>query len=149
VDTDVLILAVAALPLLSGPTQPEIWLRTGANLRYIAAHTISANLGPRISKALPFFHAFTGCDTVSCFAGKGKKTAFEVWKLYPEVTAAFLLLASEPQEVSEPCMISIERYTVLLYDRTSIKSTVNEARKQLFAQKGRSLDATYLLLEQL
>ncbi|CAB4012719.1 Hypothetical predicted protein, partial [Paramuricea clavata] len=44
-------------------------------------------------------------------------------------------------EVSESCMISIERYTVLLYDRTSNKSTVNEARKQLFAQKGRSLDA--------
>ena len=37
-------------------------------------------------------------------------------------------------------MINIERLTVLLYDRASSKMTVNEARKQLFAQKGRSLD---------
>ena len=37
-------------------------------------------------------------------------------------------------------MINIERLIVLLYDRASSKMTVNEARKQLFAQKGRSLD---------
>jgi hypothetical protein len=30
------------------------------------------SLGPR-SKALPFFHAFTGCDTVSAFVGKGQR----------------------------------------------------------------------------
>ena len=29
-------------------------------------------LGPR-SKQLPYVHAFTGCDTVSPFVGKGKK----------------------------------------------------------------------------
>ena len=143
VDTDVLVLAVAALSHLSGPAKLELWVTfgTGANLRYIAAHKICNRLGPRVSKALPFFHAFTGCDTVSYFAGKGKKTAFEAWKLYPEVTHAFLLLTQEPQEVSESCMTNIERLTVLIYDRTSSKLTVNEARKQLFAQKGRSRDS--------
>ena len=29
---------------------------------------------------LPMFHAFTGCDTVSFFGGKGKKTAWNTWR---------------------------------------------------------------------
>ncbi len=28
-------------------------------------------------------------DNFSCFAGKVKKTAWDVWQVYPEVTAAF------------------------------------------------------------
>ncbi|KAK3731849.1 hypothetical protein QZH41_020219, partial [Actinostola sp. cb2023] len=143
VDTDVLILAVAVLSQLSEHARPELWLAfgTGNHLRYIAAHEISSSLGPQTSKALPVFHAFTGCDTVSCFGGRGKKTALEVWKLYPEVTAAFLLLAASPTAVSDTCMQHLERFVVLLYDRTSSKLTVNEARKQMFAQKGRALEA--------
>ena len=35
----------------------------------------------------------------------------------------------------------LERFVVLMYDRTSSKTSVNDARKQLFAQKGRALDA--------
>ncbi|KAK3703668.1 hypothetical protein QZH41_011790 [Actinostola sp. cb2023] len=83
VDTDVLILAVAVLSQLSEHARPELWLAfgTGNHLRYIAAHEISSSLGPQTSKALPVFHAFTGCDTVSCFGGRGKNTALEVWKL--------------------------------------------------------------------
>ena len=30
---------------------------------------------------------------------------------------------------------------VLLYDRTSIQGSVNEARKELFTRKGRAIDA--------
>ena len=87
------------------------------------------------------FHAFTGCDTVSCFAGRGKKTAFTVWKSYPAVTDAFLQLATTPTPlVSEACMIYLERFVILLYDRTSNKANVNEARKQLFVQKGGAYD---------
>jgi uncharacterized ParB-like nuclease family protein len=50
----------------------------GKDLRWIPIHDIVRSLGPR-SKALPFFHAFTGCDTVSAFVGKGKKTAWQAW----------------------------------------------------------------------
>ena len=78
VDTDVLILAVAfveKLKELQGDQTIELWVGfgTGAHLRYIATHDISSKLKPQVPKALPFFHAFTGCDTVSYFYGKGKK----------------------------------------------------------------------------
>ena len=34
----------------------------------------------------------------------------------------------------------IERYVVLLFDRTSRKKSVKDAKKQLFAEKGKALD---------
>lgn len=82
VDTDVLVLAVAfveKLQELQDDKRIEIWVGFGtcADFRYIAAHEISRTLKPQVSKALHFFHAFTGCDTVSCFYGKGKKTAMD------------------------------------------------------------------------
>ena len=143
VDTDVLVLAVAVLQQLREHERLELWVAfgTGTHLRYIATHEIFRSLGPQVSKALPVFHAFTGCDTVSCFGGRGKKTALETWKSYPDVTHAFLTLAQAPSEVSDACMEQLERFVVLLYDRTSSKMEVNDARKQLFAQKGRALDA--------
>ena len=81
VDTDVLVLAVALTQKLQILSQDsiELWVAfgTGANLRYIAAHEISRSLTANAALALPAFHAFTGCDTVSCFYGKSKKTAME------------------------------------------------------------------------
>ncbi|KAK3737278.1 hypothetical protein QZH41_007347 [Actinostola sp. cb2023] len=144
VDTDVLVLAVAIVQHLQQQEQRlELWLAfgTGLHLHYLAVHEISRSLGLEMSEALPVFHAFTGCDTVSCFGGRGKKTALAAWKSYPEVTNAFLSLAHSPTEVSLECMAHLERFVILLYDRTSTKREVNEARKQLFAEKGRSFDA--------
>ena len=46
------------------------------------------------SAALPIFHCYTGCDTISAFCGKGKKSAWEAWSSYPEVTQAFNYMAA-------------------------------------------------------
>ena len=72
VDTDVVVLAVSTVVLLEN-TQLWIAFGTGKHLRYIPAHQIATSLGVEKARALPMFHAFTGCDTVSSFAGKGKK----------------------------------------------------------------------------
>ena len=56
-------------------------------------HQIAGSLGPEMSCALPMLHALTGCDTVSSFAGHGKKTAESTWKSLPELTDALLMLA--------------------------------------------------------
>ena len=69
----------------------ELWLAfgTGCDFRYIPIHEVVANMDPRICATLPMFHVFTGCDTVSAFCGRGKKTAWNTWKVYPEVIKAF------------------------------------------------------------
>ena len=83
-DTDVIVLAIAVANTL--PAQ-EIWVTygTGKNVRTIPAHQIATSLGPKAS-VLPTFHALTGCDTVSFFGGRGKKTAWDIWNVFPELT---------------------------------------------------------------
>ena len=68
VDTDVVVLAVAAAQGLKAGD--ELWLAfgTGKSLQYLAAHEILAELRPEKARALLVFHALTGCDTVSSFA---------------------------------------------------------------------------------
>jgi len=139
VDTDVVVLAVANKQHMRCE---ELWIAfgSGKHFRYIATHEIAASLGPDKCSALPVFHAISGCDTTSSFAGKGKKTAWETWNSFPAVTAAFLELSACPSLVSDSSFTAIERFVVLLYDRMSSSSEVNVTRKQLFAQKGRTLD---------
>ena len=134
VDTDVVVLAVMVAETLLA--NDEIWIAFGAgkNFRYLAAHQIAARLGSDKSRALPMFHALTGCDTVSAFVGHGKKTAWAAWNAFPELTNALLDLAHAPTEVSEQSMHAIERFVILLYDRTSTCTEVNQARKKLFAK---------------
>lgn len=47
------------------------------------------HIGPTQCLTLPVLHAFTKCDTVSAFVGRGKKTAWETLKSFPEVNDAF------------------------------------------------------------
>ena len=64
----------------------------------------------------------------------------DVWNSFPEATTAFLTLGSMPPEVNDTSMAILERFVVLLYDRTSTKTSVNDPRKQLFVKKGRQFD---------
>ena len=141
VDTDVVVLAVTAAEQLN---MDELWVAFGSGkaFRFIAAHEIAQTLGPDKCRGLPAFHAFTGCDTVSCFGGRSKKTAWETWKVYDEVTATFCALSATPNpSIVDDSLNTLERFVVLLYDRTSSHEHVNDARKQLFTQKQRAMDA--------
>ncbi len=113
---------------------------TGSNLRHIPIHEIVQEMDHRVSFALPMFHALTGCDTVSSFCGRGKKTAWNTWKVFPEATQAFEELQQVNTNISESAMATVERFVVLLYDRTSNILNVNDSRKHLFIQKARSLE---------
>ncbi|KAK4312975.1 hypothetical protein Pmani_015640 [Petrolisthes manimaculis] len=145
VDTDVVVLAVAVAGYL---VIDELWVAfgTGKNFRHLAAHEMAVALGTNKCRGLPFFHAFTGCDTVSCFSGREKRTAWETWKacnkVTDEVTTAFCALAATPTiPTVEDYMDQLERFVILLYDRTSSQEHANEARKHLFTRGGRSIEA--------
>lgn len=85
VDTDVVVVAVSSFSKIN-PDELWVALDTGSRFRYIAIHELVATMNPRQCSTLPVFHAVMGCDTVSAFAGRGKKTAWETWKAFPEVT---------------------------------------------------------------
>ncbi len=66
-----------------------------------------------MSVTLPFFHAMTGCDTISAFAKRGEPIAFEVWRTYPEVTEVFQALSDVPDQISEDQFEAIEQFVVV------------------------------------
>ena len=76
VDTDVVAVAIAAFHHL---VVSELWIAfgVGKHLRYLPIHGIASSMGPKKSRALLAFHAFTGSDQTSSFTNKGKKTAWE------------------------------------------------------------------------
>ena len=76
---------------------------------------------------------------MTSFSGHGKKTVWEIWRTFNEVTPAFCILASIPTSVDDQLQI-LEHFVVLLYDRVSTEEKVNRAWKQLFYQKGRTMD---------
>ena len=59
--------------------------------------------------------------------------------MYDASTEAFRILGELPQNVDAQMEV-MERFTVLLYDRTSSVGEVNQARKVLFSQCGRKIE---------
>ena len=45
--------------------------------KYIDIGTLALSIGQDVCQALPGLHSFTGCDTVSAFAGRGRLTALK------------------------------------------------------------------------
>ena len=71
--------------------------------------------------------------------------------MFPQMTPVLKVLKVSPQEITGGCMVVLERFVVLIYDRTSSLTKVNEARQKLFLKRSRSLDSippTRALLEQ-
>jgi len=65
---------------------------------------------------------------VSFFAGRGKRTAWEVWTSLPELTQVLIDLTTAPAHVDEDATQTIERFIILLYDRKSMKKNVQLMR---------------------
>ena len=126
-----------------------LWL---ASLLILAVHEIASALGPDKSKALPVLHAFMRRLRYRDMLCR-KRQENNTNRTDSELTSSFLTSARSPSLISEKARIDIQHFFILMYDRASTKTDVNEARKQLFTQKGRPVDAIpfskVALLEQL
>ncbi len=146
VDTDVIVILIGKYySIISRYPAADIWVAfgSGKNFIYLDINAISKDLGVDKFTALPLFHCFTGCDTTSSFFGKGKKSAWEAWNAYPEVTQAFNNMVAypfHPVTVQSRDFQTLERFTIIMYDKTSTLHLVNEARKELFCQKNKAME---------
>ena len=135
-DTDVLIIAISVFPSLQSLGLQNMWIEFGQ-----AVEEIVTGIGPQKTRGLLYFHAFTGCDVVSSFRGKGKRTAWETWNIFTEIAETFALLSNVPASVTDADMANLEKFVILMYDRSSSACTVDEARLDLFARKDRSYNS--------
>ena len=57
------------------------WIRfgRGKERKWLPVHAYAKASGEEICRAVLFWYAFTGFDTVSQLLGKGKKTAWNTW----------------------------------------------------------------------
>ena len=97
-------------------------------------------LGTDICKALPFFYAFTGCDTVSSFNGKGKCTFWDHWMksgMKDNITKTFMKLGNMPSSVHSDDINVLELFVKSVYYggvRDFCDTDLNELRKRQFMQ---------------
>ena len=77
----------------------------------------------------------TGCDTVSAYADHEKESVWATRECFPfAITNALVALALCPKVIGMEVMNAIQRFIVLMYDRTGYCLEINKARKKIFAK---------------
>ena len=140
-DTDVLIISLGNLHNING----DIFMRTGTGdrSRTISLQRIKDKLEQRIGdrevstdelcEALVGYHAFTGCDSVSTFAGKGKKKAWKIVQSSAEYVEAFRNLGKF-WDISTELLDTLEMFVCKLYCKSG-GSDLNELRYKIYCSK--------------
>ena len=76
-------------------------------------------------------HAYTGCDTVSAFAGRGKIGALRIVKEQRSFQEMFDLLGVE-WELSDDLFQMLQNFTCRMYSSRPGTNSINELRYRLF-----------------
>ena len=141
-DMDIVVIAISLMLSFAATGLKKMWVAVGKgeHRRWIPIHELVSAIGPEKTTGMLFFHAFTGCDVVSSFNGKGKKTAWQTWNVCNEASVIFTKLSQCPSKIEGSDLQILEKYVVLMYDRSSSVVLVNEARLALFSRKQRSYD---------
>ena len=84
-DTDVFLLLLYHL----GQFDIEVWMISGTakKMKCFPAHVDAKKLPASVKENIFGFHAVTGCDTTSSFAGIGKKTCWKAFMEHPQLLA--------------------------------------------------------------
>ena len=99
--------------------------------------------GERICSSIIGLHAFTGCDTMSAFAGRGNLSALKLMKENPIYQDTFDQLGMS-WDVSEELLEKLEQFTCDMYYAGSSTREVNGLRYQLFCDKRGEVESSQL-----
>ena len=128
-DTDVFVLCLAFEDFVPATIYWKCGTQT--RTRYISITNVVQRHGSGICKCFPGLHAFTGCDSVSAFSGKGKLTALKLAKRSPAFQELFQQLGME-LELSHELFKSLQEFTCLMYSSNPGTKDVNELCYHLF-----------------
>ena len=106
------------------------------NMMWIPAHELYRSIGPEKGRGITLFHAFTGCDVVSAFRGKGKKSAWQT----QDVGAEADVFNPQVVNVNDNEVYILDKCVVMMY-KSSTATGVNNARLDMFARKQRPYQA--------
>lgn len=140
-DTDVFIVSLAFHDKIGASLFQECGTRT--RTRVVDIRKVASTLGIDVCRALVGMHAFTGCDTVSAFAGKGKANALKLLTTNKNCRDTFLRLGEE-WDLSTELMNKLEKFTCLLYAPKASSTKVDDLRYNLFCAKKGELESHQL-----
>ena len=130
-DTDVFILASHLQNQL--PAKLLFMKKAKTRTIFLDIPNIVERVGPDLCDALPGLHAFTGCDSTSCFAGKGKKAPLKLCRDDSTACQAMSLLGRS-FELEATSFLTCEKFVCKLYGCTNVDD-VNECRYRIFCTK--------------
>ena len=135
-DTDIRVIAISVMATLQAIGLQQLWIAfgQGRNMRLIAAHELYRSIAPKKGRGTTLFHAFTGCDVVSAFRGKGKKSAWQTWDMCADAFDVFARRSQYPPTVNDNEVDILEKCVVMMY-KSSTATGVNNARFDMFARK--------------
>ena len=140
-DTDVLVLCLTFHKIIPCP----VYQKRGTQNRtlFIDISKLGKALGECICHSLIELHAFTGCDTVSAFAGHGKLSALNLLKknITFQDTSSQL---GQTWDVSSYLIDNLQQFTCNMYVSRTSTSKVNDLRYQIFCAKRGVADSSQL-----
>jgi hypothetical protein len=109
---------------------------TDARTTFIDISKLAQALGLDVCKSLLGMHAFTGCDSISAFAGQGKLSALKIIKTNETFHKMFHEM-SDDWNLSRELFTQIQAFTCLMYGCKNGTTDINLYKYQLFlANKG-------------
>ena len=128
-DTDVFVMSLAFHDKIGASLFQKCG--TKARRRVVDISKVAATIGMRVCRALIGMHTFTGCDTVSAFAGRGKTKALKLLISHVDYQDTFLKLCQE-WVLSQELVDKLETFTCHLYAPKLSSTRINELRYHLF-----------------
>eukprot|EP00745_Piridium_sociabile_P027749 TRINITY_DN44663_c0_g1_i3.p1 TRINITY_DN44663_c0_g1~~TRINITY_DN44663_c0_g1_i3.p1 ORF type:complete len:1606 (-),score=395.32 TRINITY_DN44663_c0_g1_i3:590-5317(-) len=140
-DTDVMVICLG----LHKDIPCQIYQKRGTQnrTRFVDITKLGKALGDSICNSLIGLHAFTGCDSVSAFAGRGKLGALKLLKKDISFQETFYQLG-QSWDVSEELFERVQQFTCQMYTAGSSTTEVNELRYQLFCAKRGEVESSQL-----
>ena len=137
-DTDVFIMSLAFSRQIAIP----LYLKCGTKgrTRFIAVQQVVHCIGESLCESLIGFHAFTGCDTVSAFAGRGKIAALKILKRSNSYQDTFKELGRD-WDMSKDLSTQLEAFTCEMYHSKAGTEDINDLRYRLFCAKQGEVDS--------
>ena len=122
-DTDVLILSLAFKKDISATLFQKCG--TQSRTRFLDIGKIVQSVGYGVTDALLGLHAFSGCDTVSTFSGRGKLSPLKLMKGNHIYQDAFVKLG-QSWELSDDLFKTIQQFTCHMYAPSTQTEQVNQ-----------------------
>lgn len=136
-DSDILVILLGNMDHLNASLKLWINMGVGNNERYININDLYKTLGSSLSKALPCFHAITGCDYTPAFFRKGKLRPFKLLEKSQEYQSAFQNIIEDDEELLQHTFLVLEKFICHMYGIRDA-SNVNDVRFHIFSNTYRS-----------